>query len=716
MRLPAANSERIELASRILVVAVVVIFIAWMIPLGALPYPPKSPYSDAALAHWPSANFLRESVLLHHQWPFWNPLHMLGQPFAANPLNKVWYPPQWLVLILPTTIHLNILIYLHAIWGALGMMAWARAAKVHIVAELFAVLAWGLAPKLVAHLGAGHLDLWYAAAWVPWLLWAAIRMRAHTSVKHSIILGLIASFLVLADVRMAFYSLPFTLFYVMVLLPGEAVSEPNHVALWMLSGLVLIGLTAIQTIPLLAWGRYLTRSHITPADAAVLSLPLNYLIGLVIPDIAGFQEFMTYAGIAVLILSISALRRADQKLIVGLWIALIISVLWSLGENGLLFLPIIRLIPAAAWFRVPSRAWFIVSLIFAMLSAYGLDSFCSRRVTSREQLLFVAAGFAGLIWLVASLALREILPDSVVGAILGVGLALFTTSVGIILVAKHIPKIAPTNSFQVGNILLFGTLVVSYGLLDVTLIVPRIPGRESQTVFSDPKGCQLIYSPSFDLLGPEYPHLRTLHGVDPFQLIRSANAITHAASVNADGYSVTAPPLPAETEDPLMELSQISPNIEALSSLGVTAVVSRFPILPASNTDQKMLDGFYDREISGGANAPISVCQPGPNRYEVLVSKGPSRRVVLSMAWAPGWMAQVNNASVQVNQVGALTGIDVPAGMGGKIVLTYQPIPDFVGMGVSGITIVSLFGWWSIRHIRGTRGLNRLEAEVSSNR
>src|SRR5574341_446195 len=96
------------------------------VPPGSLPYPPAGEYSDAAISHWPNAYFLRHSVLDDGRWPLWNPNRMLGQPFAANPLSKVWYPPQWLVLIIPPTLHLNLLLYLHMAWLGIGAVGWGR--------------------------------------------------------------------------------------------------------------------------------------------------------------------------------------------------------------------------------------------------------------------------------------------------------------------------------------------------------------------------------------------------------------------------------------------------------------------------------------------------------------------------------------------------------------------------------------------------------------
>ncbi|HML21039.1 MAG TPA: hypothetical protein PKD09_05285, partial [Aggregatilinea sp.] len=128
----------------------------------SLPFPPESEFSDAVTSHWPGALYLRQSILDDHAFPLWRPLIMSGQPFAANPLNKVWYPFQWLVLLIDPIAHLNLQLWLHLLLGGMGMWAWARRTGLHPWPAALAAVGAGFAPRLIAAAGAGHLDLVYA--------------------------------------------------------------------------------------------------------------------------------------------------------------------------------------------------------------------------------------------------------------------------------------------------------------------------------------------------------------------------------------------------------------------------------------------------------------------------------------------------------------------------------------------------------------------------
>ena len=105
-------------------------------------------------------------------FPVWRETILAGQPFAADPLNKTAYPLQWLALILPPVIHLDLMIMLHLLIAGAGMWVWARSLGLRVEAAALSALAYALAPRVIGHTGAGHLDLLYALAWFPWLMWS----------------------------------------------------------------------------------------------------------------------------------------------------------------------------------------------------------------------------------------------------------------------------------------------------------------------------------------------------------------------------------------------------------------------------------------------------------------------------------------------------------------------------------------------------------------
>ncbi|MBN1427681.1 MAG: hypothetical protein JXB07_04795 [Anaerolineae bacterium] len=691
-------------------ILVLILVAVALVPPGSLPYPPESDYSDASISHWPNANFLRASVLQYGEWPLWNPLRMLGQPFAANPLSKVWYPPQWLVLLLPPTLHLNVMLYLHMAWLALGMFAWMHSEGMHPLSALFATFAWGLTPKLVGHLGAGHLDIVYALAWVPWLLWVLGRVVETPSMGWGGLAGGVAAILVLADVRIAFYMLSFAVMYIMATsFAGQRKLSDSFGALT-LAVILLLLLTAVQTVPLLALSPYLTRAMLTSLDAATFSLPPHYLLGLLIPDLGGFHERMTYLGLPVIGVAILALtQRKARRQTWLVWCVAICALLWALGEYGPLFLPVVERLPLARWFRIPSRAWFVVVFSLVIVSARGLDRLLESGLSRHGRLVVLALAFAGGVWSVSSLVLPGLPP-----VLVGTGATIFGTSIGLWLAGGGLVDFCtlPGNysnrrSRLAGISILLATLILSLLGVDITLVRAHPMAdieRPEQVIIDEIEGsCGSTFSPTFELIGPATARaeLATLHGVDPFQLRWSAENIAEAAGTELEGYSEIAPPLPPGEID----LATIDLDIELLRMLGVCWIVSE----PGVQAEEAQIHAqlpdvtiyrLSDESLamSQGVYLDISpVTGINTIRSEICVDTDLAH-VVVTQAWAPGWLAWVDGKPASIVAQNGLLAVEFDYSSGCHMVeMAYRPPADLIGIGITGMTVLSLAGWMLLR-------------------
>src|SRR6187431_2834522 len=70
-------------------------------------------FTDLAISHLPNAVYLRDALLRYGQLPLWNGQLFGGQPFGADPLAGLWYPPNWLLLSAPVPLAFNVLLGLH---------------------------------------------------------------------------------------------------------------------------------------------------------------------------------------------------------------------------------------------------------------------------------------------------------------------------------------------------------------------------------------------------------------------------------------------------------------------------------------------------------------------------------------------------------------------------------------------------------------------------
>lgn len=725
----ATNESRRWAAARWIPGVVLVGLTLILIPPGSLPYAPGSTVSDAAITHWPAAHFLRRSVLVHRQWPLWTPLRMLGQPFAANPLNKVWYPPQWLVLLLPATLHLNVMIALHMGWGALGMAAWARNEKLEPLAAGFAALTWGFNAKLIAHLGAGHLDIVYALAWVPWALLAVSRMARQPSIKHTVIFGSTAALLALADLRIAFYSLPALALHAFTLRIDEHRQNANWRPFMRASALSLVLfllLTAAQTLPLAAIGPYLTRTTLTPVEAAVHSLPPGYLLGMLIPDVGGFHEWMTYVPLPVLLLAAVALVLERGEIRTWAWLVLAaLAAVWSLGDHTPLFPAMAGALPFVPWVRVPPRAWFVTVLALCVLASHGLDHLLKGNIPRRWKLGGAALIAVGAATAGAAVATRITLPGLFVFALTALG-----SGAGLWL-AAHTPAGSQPDQSRIGGAILTGTAALSLIWLAPTLVEGRsigvITADDLPLIAALGGTCDRVYSPSFELIGPAVAQagIPTVHAVEPFQLRGSAEAIGEATGVPYSGYNVVVPSLPPDqAANYHTALVDAKPDPAYLAAMGIRWVVSRFAV-DASNlalVDQVGSTRIY--EVSGSPPAfvfPDSIEQPltpDARTSHALCCRPPNRLLdasydtlpihertvmVIPEAWAPGWKARIDGQPAPVLRVGGLfVGVELDPLGAHTVEIVYRPLADIVGAAISGLTAAALLSAavlrrWSVR-------------------
>ena len=538
---------------------------------GFLPYTPGTLFSDAVTSHLPAAQFLRQSVLEDRAFPVWRETIMAGQPFAANPLNKTAYPLQWLALLFPPEIHLDVMILLHLLIAGMGMWWLTKSSRIRDASCALASLSYVLAPRMIGHLGAGHLDLVYALAWFPWLLGAcrALLVSGSGWFRSVLLVPLFGALILLADVRLSLFAFLLAGAYVLY----ESLRQKRaQTLLRFLPAVVLVGLLTLSLIlPLLVWQPYLSRAGLTPQEAGVFSLSPAQFLGMVFPPRTGNIETLTYLGLPVLVLAIIGAVTARQ----WFWtIAVGVAALYALGINAPLWSTLVQVFPPLLMFRVPSRAWFVVALVVPLLAGYGLDwmmtSLEGRQF--RRGILFALAGTVAAI--ISGIFLIMSVP-----AINGLCVLIGGAGIGILCLLALMRRLR-------GQKLALAVMLITF--LDLSLMGRGWLEWRTQEVWLPPQQVQLterltelnayrIYSPTYSLqqqVAEEY-HLRLFGGVDPFQLKFINTAIEQGGGVQASGYSVVMPPLQG-SNNPVEANREAVPDTAALGRWGVTHVVAAY--------------------------------------------------------------------------------------------------------------------------------------------
>ncbi len=607
---------------------------------NAMPFTPDAKFSDAVTSHWPNALFLQRSIQEDGTFPLWRNQIMSGQPFAANPLNKVWYPPQWLVIVLPVTLSLNLLIWLTLIIAGAGAWLWARQTGLEKISAALVAFGYILAPRLLAAVGAGHLDVLYAVSWQTWLYWAVWRYVHHPEQRrqNSLLLAIFTALIFLSDVRLAVYIYLFALAYTVYLITRLPDKKGWPILTWgFVAGGLAILLTAVQWLPLLDLAPDLSRSRIGETEAGLASIEPGEFLSLMIANHEANPEKMLYVGVGVFALALVALMIHPRQM--AFWAGVIVvAAWWGMGQNSLLWTSAVRLFPSLLWFRVPARAWLIVALILPYMAGWGLQWMgeISPEALKKRVIRLSAVGtlgFSTVCWVSSLFTLAEALPAEAL-----IGLLALPLSVGLILLGAW--RLIPLRTFQIAFLLLMLVDVMWVGRSMVEWRNEREWLDEyrplAETLKAD--GVERVYSPSYSLpqQAAAYWRIPQFDGIDPFQLesyVAEAESIT---GVKAKGYSVTIPAfdLPDNADDD--DLATLNQNavidVQGLANWRVTHVVSAFEIDADS---LELLDKVGDVYVYRNTLIipDVRITWHGPNR----VSISPSNSDIHAFANASAW-------------------------------------------------------------------------------
>jgi hypothetical protein len=148
----------------VLVIAVAVALAYWPLLLGQIVL-----HRDSALWVFPARWFVRQA-LLSGQSAAWNPYQGLGFPVLADPQYALFYPPHWLLLLVPDGLVAHLATWLsfsHLVWGGLGMALLARKLGAASFGATVAGLTWALSGHTTSAWMIGPLLLGHA--WIPWV-------------------------------------------------------------------------------------------------------------------------------------------------------------------------------------------------------------------------------------------------------------------------------------------------------------------------------------------------------------------------------------------------------------------------------------------------------------------------------------------------------------------------------------------------------------------
>lgn len=377
------------------------------------------------------AYLLRDILTFFHPWqsavadawrglhlPLWNHDTYCGIPLAANLQSGVWYPPNWLFVLLPFDLALTTTMVLHLVIAGVTMRAFLRRLGLHesssfLGGALFAFGTWTMA----------HLEFPMklgAAVWLPMLwsgLWDAMRRGSRRGLGIAALA--VAMSLFAGYPQITFLGLVSAFLLALFLAPGVAggkgVTAMQRIHRWgTLPVAVLLGavIAGVQILP----AREMTELSVKAAgyDSAVAltrSLPPKTLLGLFDPFAFGFPGMTRYwggeiveycfgafyiggLGLILAIASAPAFKRfrrrrrlsreevqappetpiVPREIAFFLLSGIVAGLLLALGRHTPLYGLLHAWLPGFDRFRWPATASFLIAVHLAALAAVGLES------------------------------------------------------------------------------------------------------------------------------------------------------------------------------------------------------------------------------------------------------------------------------------------------------------------------------------------------------
>lgn len=362
-------------------------------------------------------------IILDGDLPLWNPYIFGGMPLHAAAQGGVLFPLNWLFILFPALMAINLVVIMAYALAGVGAYLYARQTGVCVFGACVTGLVWQWSGFLIGQ--TGHTNIVQAASLLPWLLWAIDAYAESGRRSRAVMIALVIALQVFAGH-------PQTVVFSILLAGAYALylaltARKNRRRRLYFQSLILmpagVALAAAQILPTLELTRHSARAATTYEFFSSYSLPPELLSLFIAPYLYGggdgklfragyvgadfYGEYVGYVGLATLALAVIALLIKPDGLTKFWGIAFLGSLALALG--GFLPFDLYRLVyyvPVLNLFRTPARHLMEVDFALAVLAGRAVAVITRTRhetrtlvVTLVVALILVALSVLTVTWL-----------------------------------------------------------------------------------------------------------------------------------------------------------------------------------------------------------------------------------------------------------------------------------------------------------------------------
>jgi hypothetical protein len=694
---------------------------------GALIWPSSGLGSDMTIRHWPDF-FNYVASWRSGRLALWDSSVVAGRPLAGDPGVLFMYPLDVIFLFLPEATAFNVLDAIHVFLAGLFMFLFLRVGyTTRRPAALLGGLAFAFAPKYMAHLAGGHINIVCGLAWAPAVL-LGLRQAFKGSLLAAALAGLALALQLPTHIQIPYYTAVIaSAFWVWHLAPpvwqsahGDPAARKRVgwlVLVYLVWLVAFVLLAAVVLFPFLELLPYNSRADFSLADANLYALPPFLLAALLMPPSFQFPEWTVFLGVIPLGMGLWGWfhSRSNAKWFFGSLVCF--ALIYALGQSTPLFGLAFWLIPGFRLLRTPTRLWFFGGLAMAVLAGLGADTLADEKV--REKLrrgkawLWRGAGlyvmglstvFVGYLVFLHQWYVLPALQAVTVALVAGLGYAWLSGRLS-------------GRRLQWALIPLVLLDLWPVAAAHITLVLPAeefLRSKPALDFVASQAGVFRVYSPSADLsygLAAQR-HVELLDGMLAFQIKPSVAAIDAAAGCDKTTYATAIPPCIYDKTPPLR------PDAEKLGQLNVRYLVSQTP--PASPGFKLVLADkvsvyenlLWQPRVQVLPAGTAEIVSRSPGSYDLRVHADGPAQLIVSETWLPGWQLTDNGRPAPLQrQAGVLISATLAPGEH-VLHLEYLPLGWRIGWPVSLASILGLAawcGWASLKKHRAQTAAGRGE-------
>jgi hypothetical protein len=316
----------------------------------------------------------------------WNPHSFAGAPFLAGFQAGVLYPPNWLHMVLPTTIAINVGIALHVFLAGSFTFLWARRHRLHPASSVLAGLVFMFCGAHFLQLYRGHLPHLHTLVWAPLVFLAIDGVVTTRAVRWPVIGAVAVALQVLAG------NVQYVLYTAIVAAAYAAWRWLAAGASWRTAvGLTAIyaggaALSAVQLFPGIAALPESLRAGLSYVTAAGGALPPENVLTFAVPTLFGddvavpywgrwtLSESSLFVGMAPSLLALYGAARGDRSVARAAFAMTLLALLFAFGDHTPLFRVLYDHVPGFRSVRGIAKFGVLASAFVALLVAVGFDA------------------------------------------------------------------------------------------------------------------------------------------------------------------------------------------------------------------------------------------------------------------------------------------------------------------------------------------------------